>query len=174
MFQDSAPLVYDSGNYLPTLEQAAEMIGYEQFLRDEQPRLRAAGQARRRRHRVLRRRHGHRAVRRRARDGRAERHGARRDRRRHAGPGPLHGVRADRRGRARRRASRTCGSSPATRASFSGAPARSPAAARWSPAARAMRPRSRCARRFWRSPSQLLGARRDGWSLATAASSRRG
>ena len=31
MFQDSAPLVYDSGNYLPTLERAAEMIGYEQL-----------------------------------------------------------------------------------------------------------------------------------------------
>ena len=43
MFQDSAPLVYDSGNYLPTLEQATEMIGYEQFLREEQPRLRAEG-----------------------------------------------------------------------------------------------------------------------------------
>jgi len=43
MFQDSAPLVYDSGNYLPTLEQAAELIGYEQFLREEQPRLRASG-----------------------------------------------------------------------------------------------------------------------------------
>jgi len=34
MFQDSAPLVYDSGNYLPTLEQAAEIIGYEKFLRE--------------------------------------------------------------------------------------------------------------------------------------------
>jgi aerobic carbon-monoxide dehydrogenase large subunit len=43
MFQDSAPLIYDSGNYLPTLEQAAEMIGYEAFIRDEQPRLRAEG-----------------------------------------------------------------------------------------------------------------------------------
>jgi carbon-monoxide dehydrogenase large subunit len=43
MFQDSAPLVYDSGDYLPTLEQAAEMIGYEQFVRDEQPKLRAEG-----------------------------------------------------------------------------------------------------------------------------------
>jgi carbon-monoxide dehydrogenase large subunit len=43
MFQDSAPLVYDSGDYLPTLEQAAGMIGYEQFIRDEQPRLRAEG-----------------------------------------------------------------------------------------------------------------------------------
>ena len=43
MFQDSAPLIYDSGDYLPTLEQAAEIIGYEQFIRDEQPRLRAEG-----------------------------------------------------------------------------------------------------------------------------------
>ena len=43
MFQDSAPLVYDSGNYLPALEQAAELIGYESFVRDEQPRLRAEG-----------------------------------------------------------------------------------------------------------------------------------
>ena len=43
MFQDSAPLVYDSGDYLPTLEQAAGMIGYETFVRDEQPRLRAQG-----------------------------------------------------------------------------------------------------------------------------------
>ena len=43
MFQDSAPLVYDSGDYLPALEQAADLIGYESFLRDEQPRLRAEG-----------------------------------------------------------------------------------------------------------------------------------
>jgi carbon-monoxide dehydrogenase large subunit len=43
MYQDSAPLVYDSGNYRPTLDQAAEIIGYEKFLRDEQPRLRAEG-----------------------------------------------------------------------------------------------------------------------------------
>jgi carbon-monoxide dehydrogenase large subunit len=43
MFQDSAPLIYDSGDYLPTLEQAARIIGYEQFVRDEQPRLRAEG-----------------------------------------------------------------------------------------------------------------------------------
>src|SRR5688500_20127575 len=43
MFQDSAPLIYDTGDYLPTLEQAAEIIGYEKFVRDEQPRLRAEG-----------------------------------------------------------------------------------------------------------------------------------
>ena len=43
MFQDSAPLVYDSGDYLPTLDQAAEIIGYEKFVREEQPKLRAEG-----------------------------------------------------------------------------------------------------------------------------------
>src|SRR5688500_9736675 len=43
MFQDSAPLIYDTGDYLPTLEQAAEIIGYEHFVRDEQPKLRAEG-----------------------------------------------------------------------------------------------------------------------------------
>lgn len=42
MFQDSAPLVYDSGNYLPTLERAAAMIGFADFPR-EQARLRAEG-----------------------------------------------------------------------------------------------------------------------------------
>src|SRR5688500_8129449 len=43
MFQDSAPLVYDSGDYLPALEQATRIIGYEEFVRDDQPRLRAQG-----------------------------------------------------------------------------------------------------------------------------------
>src|SRR5687768_12104098 len=43
MFQDSAPLIYDSGDYLPALEQATRIIGYEEFVRDEQPRLRAQG-----------------------------------------------------------------------------------------------------------------------------------
>lgn len=43
IFQDFAPLTYDSGNYLPALEKAAEMIGYEQFIRAEQPCLRAQG-----------------------------------------------------------------------------------------------------------------------------------
>jgi CO/xanthine dehydrogenase Mo-binding subunit len=43
MFQDSAPLIYDSGDYLPALEQAARTIGYETFVREEQPKLRAAG-----------------------------------------------------------------------------------------------------------------------------------
>jgi carbon-monoxide dehydrogenase large subunit len=42
LYQDFAPLYYDSGNYLPALETAVQMIGYGQ-LRDEQLRLRAEG-----------------------------------------------------------------------------------------------------------------------------------
>jgi CO/xanthine dehydrogenase Mo-binding subunit len=41
--QAFAPLVFDSGNYLQALERAAEMIGYERFVKEEQPRLRAEG-----------------------------------------------------------------------------------------------------------------------------------
>jgi carbon-monoxide dehydrogenase large subunit len=43
IYQDFAPLTYDSGNYLPALEKAVEMIGYDKFLTEEQPRLRAEG-----------------------------------------------------------------------------------------------------------------------------------
>lgn len=43
IFQDFQPLVYDSGNYEPALALAAEMIGYDRFVREEQPRLRAEG-----------------------------------------------------------------------------------------------------------------------------------
>ncbi|MFN8458490.1 MAG: xanthine dehydrogenase family protein molybdopterin-binding subunit [Anaerolineae bacterium] len=43
IFQDFAPLTYDSGNYQPALEKAVEMIGYEAFIKEEQPRLRAQG-----------------------------------------------------------------------------------------------------------------------------------
>ena len=42
MFQDSAPLVYDSGDYLPALEQAAATIGYDE-LRARRRRAAAAG-----------------------------------------------------------------------------------------------------------------------------------
>ncbi len=45
IFQDFAPLIYDSGNYEPVLDQALEKIGYEDFLRQEQPRLKAEGRA---------------------------------------------------------------------------------------------------------------------------------
>ena len=43
IFQDSAPLVYDSGDYAPALERARELIGYDGFVQSEQARLRAAG-----------------------------------------------------------------------------------------------------------------------------------
>jgi carbon-monoxide dehydrogenase large subunit len=43
IYQDFAPLVYDSGDYLPALDKAAAMIGYDTFITDEQPRLRAEG-----------------------------------------------------------------------------------------------------------------------------------
>ncbi|MFC2055477.1 molybdopterin cofactor-binding domain-containing protein, partial [Chloroflexota bacterium] len=41
--QAFAPLIFDSGNYKPVLDKAADMIGYDRFLKDEQPRLRAEG-----------------------------------------------------------------------------------------------------------------------------------
>jgi aerobic carbon-monoxide dehydrogenase large subunit len=43
IYQDFAPLSYDSGNYEPILDKALQMIGYESFRADEQPRLRAQG-----------------------------------------------------------------------------------------------------------------------------------
>jgi carbon-monoxide dehydrogenase large subunit len=41
--QAFSPLILDSGNHQPTLEKAAAMIGYDEFVREEQPRLRAEG-----------------------------------------------------------------------------------------------------------------------------------
>lgn len=41
--QAFAPLIFDSGNYLPALEKASQMIGYESFIQEEGPRLRAEG-----------------------------------------------------------------------------------------------------------------------------------
>jgi aerobic carbon-monoxide dehydrogenase large subunit len=43
IYQDFAPLSYDSGNYAPVLDKALAMIGYEEFRAREQPRLRAEG-----------------------------------------------------------------------------------------------------------------------------------
>jgi len=37
IFQDSAPLVYDSGDYAPALERARELIGYDGFVRASRP-----------------------------------------------------------------------------------------------------------------------------------------
>ena len=41
--QAFVPLVFDSGNYEPLLDKATATIGYQRFLKEEQPRLRAAG-----------------------------------------------------------------------------------------------------------------------------------
>jgi carbon-monoxide dehydrogenase large subunit len=41
--QAFAPLILDSGNYWPVMEKALEMIGYDKFVKDEQPRLRSEG-----------------------------------------------------------------------------------------------------------------------------------
>jgi aerobic carbon-monoxide dehydrogenase large subunit len=43
IYQDFAPLIYDSGNYAPALERALELIDYRRFIDEEQPRLRAQG-----------------------------------------------------------------------------------------------------------------------------------
>jgi len=43
IYQDFAPLTYDSGNYAPTLDKALDAIGYGRFLREEQPKARAEG-----------------------------------------------------------------------------------------------------------------------------------
>jgi carbon-monoxide dehydrogenase large subunit len=43
IYQDFAPLVYDSGNYEPILDSAINLIGYRDFVQTTQPRLRAEG-----------------------------------------------------------------------------------------------------------------------------------
>ena len=43
IYQDFTRLSYDSGNYAPILDRALELIGYDDFLKDEQPRLKAQG-----------------------------------------------------------------------------------------------------------------------------------
>ena len=43
IYQDFAPLIYDSGNYEPVLEKARMMIGWEKFIQEEQPKLRSEG-----------------------------------------------------------------------------------------------------------------------------------
>lgn len=43
IYQDFAPLTYDSGNYEPVLDKAMEMIGYREFIEKTQPEMRAAG-----------------------------------------------------------------------------------------------------------------------------------
>ncbi|HQU37187.1 MAG TPA: xanthine dehydrogenase family protein molybdopterin-binding subunit [Anaerolineales bacterium] len=43
IYQDFAPIVYDSGNYEPLLDEALEKIGYHKFVNEIQPKLRAEG-----------------------------------------------------------------------------------------------------------------------------------
>ncbi len=43
IYQDFAPLRYDSGNYEPALDRALQMIDYHNFIEHEQPRLRDQG-----------------------------------------------------------------------------------------------------------------------------------
>jgi carbon-monoxide dehydrogenase large subunit len=43
IYQDFAPLEYDSGNYAEILNRLAESVNYERFVREEQPDLRAQG-----------------------------------------------------------------------------------------------------------------------------------
>jgi len=43
VYQDFQPLEYDSGNYEPVLDKALDLIGYDHFIREEQPKLRAQG-----------------------------------------------------------------------------------------------------------------------------------
>ena len=45
VYQDFAPLYYDSGDYAPLLEQARQRIGWDRFLAEEQPRARQEGRA---------------------------------------------------------------------------------------------------------------------------------
>ncbi len=40
--QAFSPLIFDSGNYQPVLEKAVKLIDYDQFIKEEQPALRAA------------------------------------------------------------------------------------------------------------------------------------
>ncbi|HJL69795.1 MAG TPA: molybdopterin cofactor-binding domain-containing protein, partial [Anaerolineales bacterium] len=43
IYQDFAPLVYDSGNYEPALQKALDLIGYAEFASETQTRFRAEG-----------------------------------------------------------------------------------------------------------------------------------
>ena len=44
IFQDFTQLTYDSGNYEPALDRALELIGYQEFIREDQPRREAVGE----------------------------------------------------------------------------------------------------------------------------------
>ena len=43
IYQDFAPLIYDSGNYDPSMKKAMDMIDYETFVKEAQPALQSEG-----------------------------------------------------------------------------------------------------------------------------------
>ena len=43
IYQDFAPLIYDSGNYDPSMKKALDMIDYETFVKEAQPALQSEG-----------------------------------------------------------------------------------------------------------------------------------
>ena len=43
IYQDFAPLIYDSGNYDPSMKKALDMIDYEKFVKETQPALQSEG-----------------------------------------------------------------------------------------------------------------------------------
>ena len=43
IYQDFAPLIYDSGNYDPSMKKALDMIDYETFVKETQPALQSEG-----------------------------------------------------------------------------------------------------------------------------------
>ncbi len=45
IYQDFTNLVYDSGNYEPTLDRALDMIGYREFIQETQPKARKQGRS---------------------------------------------------------------------------------------------------------------------------------
>ncbi len=96
IYQDFAPLTYDSGNYLPALERAAEMIGYTQFLAGRTAAAARRGQTCGAGHRHLRGRDGHRSLRGRQGHGGVLGPHQRGHRHRHPGAGALYFLCADR------------------------------------------------------------------------------
>ena len=46
IYQDFAPLRYDSGNYTPALEKAVEIIGYDDYIKSAKPKIREDGKYR--------------------------------------------------------------------------------------------------------------------------------
>ena len=158
IYQDFAPLEYDSGNYGPVLDKALDMIGYAHFVAEEQPRLRAQG-----RHvgiGIVCYVEG---------TGIGPYEGAKVQVQANGKVSLATGIGTQGQGhftslaqivadQARRRRRATSMSSPATPTSSIGAPAPSRAAARWWPATRSTPPPRWCARRSCGSPPSISNA----------------